>query len=54
MARPKIKLAHEREVLRLKAAKMQARISIEDHRDRIRRINADLASRKETKPKTGA
>lgn len=49
MARQRIKLAHEREILRLKAAKMQARIAIQDHRDRIRKIDSELAAAKPPK-----
>lgn len=52
MARQKIKLAHERQVLRLRAAKMQARIAVEDHKDRIRRINAELEALKPPKAPT--
>lgn len=50
MARQRIKLAHEREILRLKTAKMQARIAIQDHRDRIKEIQAKLDAAKPPKP----
>lgn len=54
MARNRIKLAHERELLRLKVQKQQSRIAIADHRDRIAKIDAELARRKvEVKPQSG-
>lgn len=46
MARNRIRLAHEREILRLKVQKQQARITIADNRDRIAKIDAELAQKK--------
>lgn len=49
MARPRIKLAHEREVLRLRTARTAERIRIADARDRIRKIDAELEGMKPKK-----
>lgn len=49
MARPRLKLAHEREILRLRATKTQHRIRIADSRDAIKRIDAELATMKPKK-----
>lgn len=57
MARLRLKLAHEREVIRLRAAKTQHKIRIADAKDAIRNIDAKLQGmrppKKNTEPPVG-
>lgn len=52
MAKLRIKLAHEREVIRLRAAKTQHRIRIADAKDAIRTIDSKLQGMRTKKPNT--
>lgn len=54
MARSRIRLAHDREILRLKTTRTQSRIAIQDHREKIAQIDAKLAQLKPPKPPAGA
>lgn len=46
MARARIKLAHERQALKLRTEITQSRIAIQDHRDRIAKKKTELAQLK--------
>jgi hypothetical protein len=50
MAKNSIKLAHHREVLRLRVQRQQARIAIADHKDRIAQIDTKLSQMKPKGP----
>lgn len=50
MARARIKLQHEREIVRLKMARTQHRIRIADAKDAIRAIDSKLEGMRPKKP----
>lgn len=51
MPRPRLSLPHERRKMALKSAQMKLKVGIAENRERLNRVNQELAAMKPSAPK---
>jgi len=51
MPRPKLSLPHERRKMALRSAQMKLKVGIAENRERLQRVNSELAAMRPVAPK---